>query len=899
MKKYVLSTWIALLCFAGFPANAEDKPNSRYGGVQTGAITYSFREMPDQSLNAVLDYIVQSGLSSVELMGDVVERYAGIPADNQREWRINASMDKFGEVKRMFDAKGVKIHLLNTYSSNWSDEEIDYIFNVCRTLGAKGISTELTEETAKRLAPFADKHKLYVVLHNHYQPGEPDFSFEKILAHGKRLMLNLDVGHYFGITGKNPCDVIKRLHNRIASLHLKDKTGALATPPNTNMPWGQGQTPLKEILLLLQKEKWFHINCDIELEYGVPQDSNPVREVAKCAAYCRSVLASVKLPAYLTDNMMVQRDKPVKLYGWAAKGETVTVSLNGQKAAGKADKDGLWQIVLNPLPVGGPYEMSIQGKDDIIRIGNILSGDIWVCSGQSNMEWSLRGINHAEKEIADANYPKIRLLTVYKQISGVSEKDARMSGWSECSPSTAADFSAVGYLFGRNLHKELDVPVGLINTSWGGTIIETWMSLDAIKAFPQYGEQVKEELAPNFAGMTKSIETNEDVSNDPGLKEAWYKQGKTGSEWQKIDVPSLWDGFNNSRVGWYHTQFSLTEEQAQSPVEIFLGFIDDNDETYLNGQKIGATDGSDKNRLYKVNKGLRSGINDLYVRVIDLGGAAGFSSAPECRTSHGMIPLAGKWDFRKSITIISHPNAYPSLLYNAMIAPLIRYPVKGAIWYQGESNAWAGQRYEKLFPAMINDWRAAWGQNDLPFYFVQLANFGAPAEQPAESDWAELREAQHKSLNLPNTGEAVIIDIGEANDIHPRNKQDVAYRLALNALAKTYGKPVEYSGPKYRDMKVEGNSVALSFDNIAQGLYAKNRYGYLCGFTIAGADRKFYWANAFIRGDKVYVSSERVISPVAVRYAWSNNPDDANLYNSAGLPASPFRTDDWKGITSE
>jgi sugar phosphate isomerase/epimerase len=297
MKKYMLKMLGAatLSMLAVVSAQAAGKPNSKFGGVQIGTITYSYRSMPDQSLTAILDYAVQSGLSSVELMGGAVETYAGIPtdADAVRQWRTSVSMDKFKAVKKLFNDKGVKIDILKLGDPAWSDEEIDYAFRVCKTLGAKGITTEVSEESAKRLAPFAEKHKLYVIFHNHGQPGKPDFSFDRILEHGDYLMLNLDVGHYFGATGKNPCELIKRLHNRIASLHLKDKTGPDASPRDSNMPFGKGQTPLIEILQLVKKEKW-PITCDIELEYEIPQGSDAVREVSKCLDYCRKALLSEK-----------------------------------------------------------------------------------------------------------------------------------------------------------------------------------------------------------------------------------------------------------------------------------------------------------------------------------------------------------------------------------------------------------------------------------------------------------------------------------------------------------------------------------------------------------------------------------------------------------------------------
>jgi len=289
MKKLLLLIVMTAMCMQFAVAQ---KPNSKFNGVQIGAITYSYRDLPDQKLEAILNYTVQSGISSVELMGGAVEQYAGIPrgGDAVKQWRTSVSMDKFKEVKKMFNSKGVKIHILKLGDPSWSDEEIDYAFKVCKTLGAKGISLEISDDAAKRMAPFADKHKLYVVMHNHGQPGDPNFSFDRALSFGPRLMLNFDAGHYYGATGLNPCDLITRLHKRIFSIHLKDKTGPQATPKyDTNRPFGEGETPVAEMLRLLRDKKW-PIHCDIELEYDVPEGSDVLKEVVKCVDFCRQAL---------------------------------------------------------------------------------------------------------------------------------------------------------------------------------------------------------------------------------------------------------------------------------------------------------------------------------------------------------------------------------------------------------------------------------------------------------------------------------------------------------------------------------------------------------------------------------------------------------------------------------
>ncbi len=631
-----------------------------------------------------------------------------------------------------------------------------------------------------------------------------------------------------------------------------------------------------------------------------------------CFCFLYPAMAIVTLPSVISDNMMLQRDLPIKLWGKADNGENVSVSFNGQTVKTKAGKDGIWRIQLKAMPYGGPYEMTIKGKNTI-TLRNILIGDIWVCSGQSNMEWNVASSNNAQTEMINANYPRIRLLTVNKSMSNVPLQEANAQSWVVCSPQTIEQFSAVGYFFGRELYRQLDIPIGLINTSWGGTNIETWTSIPMMQTQSEYAQKLNVLQSPDFAekleNKNQQPDMHELMETEPGVLQKWYLPETNDSQWKTTNLPARWsvEDINGLGVVWYRKEFTLTAEQAKTAVTIRLGAIDDWDETYLNGQKIGATLSYSIQRQYIVcPDGLREGKNILAVKVVNTGGDAGMYDNADrmyCQTNGARIPLTGEWRYKASTLIDASddvgPNDYPSLLYNAMIAPLTDFPIKGAIWYQGESNAGAAYQYRTLFPNMITDWRKAWGQGDFPFYFVQLANFMAPVAQPTESDWAELREAQHLTLQLPNTGEAVIIDIGEANDIHPRNKQDVGYRLALNALAKTYDKNVEYSGPEYQLMTVEGNKVILTFSHAGNGMIAKGKYGYLNGFSIAGADRKFVWAKAYIEGNTVVVYNDDVDQPVAVRYAWANNPDDANLCNKEGLPASPFRTDNWKVSTQQ
>lgn len=618
------------------------------------------------------------------------------------------------------------------------------------------------------------------------------------------------------------------------------------------------------------------------------------------------VYAKITVPSVISDNMVLQRDSPVKLWGWANKGETVTIEFNGQKITAKTDKNGLWKTQLKPMQYGGPFDMLIKGKNDILTIKNILIGDVWVCSGQSNMEWVVSNSNNAKNEISAANYPGIRLFTVAKNMSALPLNNVESTGWKECSPETIPNFSAVSYYFGRTLHDELDIPIGLINSSWGGTMIESWTSIPTMSTLPEYSRKLDEIKETGFKEMVENSGDNllsKFLNNEQGSIQQWFLPKTDIKDWKTTNLPALWTDFDidGNGVIWYRKEFTLTAEQAKSEAIINLGKIDDWDETFLNGYKIGATRSHIAERKYTVApRHLKTGKNILVVKVTNVADQAGFYDKAEnmfCKTVDSSIPLSGEWYYKISGIINPGrdigPNTYPSLLYNAMIAPLSNYTIKGAIWYQGESNAGEAFKYRTLFPNMIKDWRAAWQQGDFPFYFVQLANYMAAPAIPSDSDWAKLREAQHMTLSIPNTGEAVAIDIGEANDIHPRDKQTVGYRLALNALAKTYHKNIEYQGPEYESMEIAGDKIIIKF-NTKFKLVAKSKYGYLNSFAIAGNDKKFVWAKAFILDDnRIEVYSPEIKEPIAVRYAWANNPDDANLYNSEELPASPFRTDSW------
>jgi sialate O-acetylesterase len=631
-------------------------------------------------------------------------------------------------------------------------------------------------------------------------------------------------------------------------------------------------------------------------------------------------LADVRLPKLVGDHMVLQRDTKLAIWGWADAGEKVTVTFQNKKYTATPDANGKWMVSLPALKAGGPYEMTIAGKNTL-TIKDILIGDVWLASGQSNMEWNLGWtVNNFEQEIANANFPQIRVLDVKNAIAFTPQTDFESDGWKICSPENAGKFSAVGYFFSRELHQKYKVPVGLITSEWGGTPSESWTSPQALKAFPEYGKVVEDMESRGTAIQdemkaydTKLKEWQSSVSGaDRGYAASpqWNAADFTPTDWPAMKLPGLWESASlpdYDGIVWFRKEVMIPETEAGKEISLQLATIDDIDSTWFNGALVGTTNAYNIARKYTVPANLvKAGKNVITIRVIDTGGGGGiYGEAKDMQLVSGektIASLADQWQYQTALDIsqmpakpkVTYNQNSPAVLYNAMIAPLAPYAIKGAIWYQGESNAGRAYQYRTLFPAMIKDWRTQWKQ-DFPFLFVQLANFMNITEQPVESDWAELREAQSMTLSLPKTGMAVIIDIGDANDIHPRNKQDVGHRLALAAQKVAYQDNVVYAGPTYKSMKTDGNKIVLTFNNTGGGLVAKG--GELKEFAIAGPDKQFVWANARIEGNTVVVSSSQVTNPVAVRYAWSNNPSKANLYNKEGLPASPFRTDDWPGLT--
>lgn len=640
----------------------------------------------------------------------------------------------------------------------------------------------------------------------------------------------------------------------------------------------------------------------------------------------------LKLPAIFGDHMVLQCNQPVPIWGWAEPNEEVVVILNGKSlSVTKANQQGRWMVKLPPQPAGSPHELIIRTRRETVRFTDVLFGEVWVCSGQSNMEWPVALAQNAKQEIDTANFPQIRFFVVEKSIALEPQNDCK-GRWVICNPETIGGFSAVGYFFGREIHQRLKVPVGLIGTYWGGTPAEAWTDLKTLESDLDF-KPILERLPRGQETLQRLQEQYERAlaewrekallkdSGNKGEEMGWAKPEFNDSDWATMNLPQVWERsspqMNIDGAVWFRKVVTIPDDWVGKELILNLGPIDDHDTTYFNGERIGSTGAETPNswtmpRRYKVPSNLvKPGANLIAVRVFDMWANGGFTGLPDqmrleiAEGGEEPISLAGPWKFkiefaRDASKVPQQPqppvnNWTPTGLFNAMVAPLIPYAIRGVIWYQGESNVGRAYQYRKLFPALINSWRKAWGQGDFPFLFVQLANYLERNPEPTESAWAELREAQLLTLKtVPKTGMAVAIDIGEANDIHPRNKQDVGKRLAMTALAIAYGQKIVYSGPIYRSMRIEGNKIRLFFDHVGSRLVAKGDK--LVGFAIAGKDRKFVWANARIEGDTVVVWSEQVPDPVAVRYAWANNPE-CNLYNKEGLPASPFRTDDWLGVT--
>jgi len=616
--------------------------------------------------------------------------------------------------------------------------------------------------------------------------------------------------------------------------------------------------------------------------------------------------AQVRLSRLFGDGLVLQRDAHVPIWGWVDPGDQVVVTLQGVDYSAVADSSGAWMVRLSPLMPGGPHVMTVRSGGVALHVRDILVGDVWLASGQSNMEWVVADAAGTATEDAGIRHFKVPRSWAYQE-----EDSLAGGGWERAEADRVGTFTAVGYYFARELREHVGVPVGVINSSWGGSRIEPWMSRDALGLDEADVDRIRAAELARQAAIRERVQARIGMvpDEDAGLIDGvarWAAPDLDDSDWFSVPVPSNWEaaGFEGmDGVAWYRTRFELSEEDIERGVKLGLGMIDDSDITWVNGVEVGRMDNAwNRARLYDVpSRALQAGVNVIGVRVEDFQGGGGIAGPQETvfiDVGGERRPLPDEWRFmvgRVSIDSDGNKNQVPTLLWNKMIHPLLPFPIKGFIWYQGESNADRmpdAQAYAELFADMIRSWRDKWQQGDLPFLWAQLANFRAANDDPsAESNWAVLREAQSAALTLPNTGQAILIDIGEADDIHPRNKQNVGRRLALAARKFAYGEDVVYSGPTFRECEFRDGRATISFDHVGSGLVARG--GGLRGFAVAGTDGRFVWADARIDGDRVVVWSDSVSEPAAVRYAWADNPEAANLYNVEGLPAGPFRTDRW------
>ncbi len=629
---------------------------------------------------------------------------------------------------------------------------------------------------------------------------------------------------------------------------------------------------------------------------------------------CPRVFADVKLPQLIGNGMVLQRDVKLKIWGWAKAGEKVTVNFKSKNYKTVTDGSGKWQIELPPMPAGGPFTMEVAGSSRI-TINDILIGDVWFCSGQSNMvhQLNIHDVTYA-KEIAEANYPQIRQFLIPTLTNlRTPQSDITEGRWKAAVGEDVRPFSAVAYFFAKKIHEKYNVPIGIINASVGGTPIEAWIS---------------EEGLTDFSVLKTTLEKNKDTTYINGLTrrqptmsrpvppvdlgmagaQTWFDPAYIPKGWRTINVPGYWEdqGMKDlNGVVWYRREIEIPASMTGKPAKVFLGRIVDADELYINGKQAGRTTYQYPQRRYNVSADvLKPGKNVVVVRVTNTAGKGGFVPDKPYFIFAGAdtVDLKGIWHYKVGTAYkplagggfgggnqaggINAQNQ-PTALYNAMVAPVLDYAIKGFCWYQGESNAGRPLEYEKLLPALITAWRTHWKQNTLPFLYVQLPGYMDYNYQPEESSWAVIREAQLNSLSIPNTAMAVAIDLGEWNDIHPDNKKDVGDRLALAALKVAYHENLVYAGPLYQSATLKGNKIVISFTNVGSGLITND--GEEPGeFAIAGSDKKFVWAKARIENGNVVVWSDEIASPRYVRYAWADNPVNPNLYNKEGLPASPF-----------
>ncbi len=628
--------------------------------------------------------------------------------------------------------------------------------------------------------------------------------------------------------------------------------------------------------------------------------------------------------------MVLQRGKPVHIFGFADPGSPVTVRWRHLSSSTHADTQGRWFVTFPAGRAGGPFSLSVSDGFMEISFHDIYLGDLWLCSGQSNMEWTVANSLHAGDEIAAAHHPLIRHFKVERHPSPVACDDVSGS-WTVCHPRSVGSFTAVGYFFAARILRRTRVAIGLLHSSWGGTPIEAWLPREAFPSacksllrFQRLLETDPAKLDPTIRRQYRLWEKKY-VSKDPGNKGislGWASPHFDDTSWPRMNVPGAWEGQGLLIDGavWFRRSVDIPRRWAGRPLRLELGSLDDFDVTWFNGVEIGRTgedfpDAFRHPREYTVPASLvRPGPATIAVRIFDRFGSGGFTNVAgrqflSCPGSSGGISLTGPWPFQVEWSVdrslasppppaLPEPRSQLSYLYNGMIHPLVNFPIRGFLWYQGESNASRSSTYESLFSSLVQSWRRLWKDDSLPFYYAQLANFKSVPVSPGDDTWAEIREAQTRILRLPHTGMAVTIDVGEAADIHPRDKQSVGHRLALLALSGTYGKKVAAHGPFLRKCEFLSSRIKLRFSHVGRGLKSRDG-GDIRGFAVAGPSRRWVWATARITTPETIVITHPLSQekPVALRYGWAGNPG-SNLVNSHGLPACPFRTDDWPLATS-
>lgn len=602
-------------------------------------------------------------------------------------------------------------------------------------------------------------------------------------------------------------------------------------------------------------------------------------------------VGKVRLPKLISDCMVLQRDVDLKLWGWADAGTKVTVRFNGNYFETETDANGEWQVVLPPQKAGGPYLLEV--NEMVIR--DVLVGDVWLCSGQSNQETPIHRLTEMFPEINVSNNHMIRHYKVPTQDSKeyLQEEIAGNAQWHSGVASEVMNWTALAYFYAVEAYEKTGVPQGMLVSSLGGSAIESWIGQEHLKEFPQL--LLDKEALNGF----------EQAKKDKG-EGKWNQWDWDDSDWKTMQMPGTWreNGLNVCGTVWMRKDFEIPESMEGRHAKLSMGTLVHNDAVFVNGVYVGSTGYEYPPRRYQIPAGvLRKGKNTIAVRLNAPAGNGEFIKDKPYKIigDAAEIDLTGSWKYKVGLDMddvtlyaerLKNRNNAGSGLYNGMIYPIRNYQVRGTIWYQGESNAGNTSRYAELVSSLITNWRELWNMPEMPFLLVQLPNFMQKHDKPTDSGWARIREAQLQAFKtIPNTALAVTYDVGEWNDIHPLNKKDMAKRLFLGARKVVYGEKLVYAGPVYKDMKVEGNKIIITFTETGRGLMAKG--GILKHFAIAGEDRQFVWADAVIRGNKVIVSSKDVKQPVAVRYAWSDNPEDANLCNKEGLLASPFRTDHW------